>query len=110
MNKRQFKKAITSLGSGIVAEMFNLVAASKGADRVSADESLSQIWNAMEEAKRKANVTFGKKARDFESTEAYLKAKHEYLKNAYKEISKQFSLELDEGVKKFNQAMPSKKA
>lgn len=109
MNKREFKKAVTSLGSGIVAEMFNVAITTKEADRKAADEALSQVWNAMEEAKHKANIIFGKKEREFESKEAYLKAKRAFFKTNFKEISKAFSAELDEAMKKFNLAVPANK-
>lgn len=106
MNKREFKKAVTSLGSGMVAQMFNLAVTAKNADRKSSDEALAKIWNAMESAKHKANTFFGKKERDFESKEAYLKAKKEFFKTTFKGISKEFSQAIDEALKTFNKAMP----
>lgn len=108
MNKREFKKAITSLGSGMAGQMINVALTSKGVDREISDEAIVKIVNAMENAKHGANITYSKKERDFDSKEAYLVAKNKFFKEEFNKIAKAFSTELDEAVKKFNEAMPAK--
>ena len=48
MNKRQYKKAIDALGTGMCVEIFNIGVSTKGADSAKINEAINIVWSAMD--------------------------------------------------------------
>lgn len=107
MNKREYKKAISSLGTGMCVEIFNIGATTKGADANKFQEAISMIWNATEQTKAKANIFFNKGRRDFETAQDYNRAKHAFFKALFNRLNAEFEAQLDEALKLVNSATPA---
>lgn len=108
MNKREYKKAVEALGSGMCIEIFNIGATEKNVDAVKMQQAMSIVWNAMENTKRGANIFFDKRARDFENHLEYKKAKAVFFKNLFERLNSEFESKLEEALKLVNEAAPTK--
>ena len=108
MNKREYKKAVTSLGTGICVQMFLIANSTKGYDMEAANGCISRVWNAMDEARKNANIFFGKKEREFADKGEYLKARRLFFVKLFQKLNNDFSSQIDEALKDFNAAAPKK--
>lgn len=108
MNKREYKKAIESIGSALCVEMFEIGAVTVKADPAKIETAMNMVWNAMVTAKHGANTWFAQKERDFENRQAYRKAKAAYNKALFTKLSADFDGVIDEALKIVNEAMPQK--
>ena len=48
MNKREYKKAVEALGTGMCVEIFNIGVTTKGADAAKINDAINLVWNAMQ--------------------------------------------------------------
>lgn len=106
MNKREYKKAIGALGTGMCVEIFNIGATTKNADADKIQQAISMVWNAMENTKKGANIFFDKSERDFENRQAYRVAKNAFSKALFSKLNADFETQLDEALKLVNAATP----
>lgn len=105
-NKRDFKKAVEAVGASIIEEMMLAYYNIKGADQAAIGNSINTVLKAIENAKDNANVYFDKGVKAFESEKEYSKAKKEFFKALFNKIHTEFSEQIDQAVKNFNQAIP----
>lgn len=108
MNKRDYKKAVTAMGSGICVEMFNIGMSTADSDMNMTNDCMNEVWKAMDDARNKANTFFGKGRKEFATAKEYNKEKRRFFKTLFNGISTDFSTSIDEALKRFNQAMPKK--
>lgn len=105
-SKRVLKKCIDDLGSAIIEEMsvacFNI----ENADKDLIYSAISKVMNAIVTARHRTDATFGRKWREFGSTEEYLKAKRAFIKENYDKTISDFNESLGEALKEFNRALP----
>lgn len=106
MNKREYKKAVSSLGAGMCVEIFNIGTTTKDADTAVMRSCMDKVWNAMLTARHEANDTFGKKERDFETRGEYLRARKAFNKQLFKDLNERFAQTLKEALSEFNAALP----
>lgn len=106
MNKREYKKAVEALGTGMCVEIFNIGVTTKGADAAKINDAINLVWNALQDTKHGINHYFGKKERDFENRKEYNKARNEYYRNLVSELNSKFETEIDEALKLVNAATP----
>ena len=107
MNKREYKKAVTALGTSMCVEIFGIGAVNKNADADKIQKAMNIVWNAMLKAKKGSNLFFGKSERDFENRQAYRKALSAYNKALYSRLDAELETSLDEAVKLVNEAIPA---
>ena len=106
MNKREFKKAIDAVGASIIDEMMIAYYNVKDADKDAIANSASTVLGAIETAKDNANVYFDKGVKAFENKGEYEKAKKAFFKALFNKIHNEFSEQIDQAVKTFNNAIP----
>jgi uncharacterized protein YeaO (DUF488 family) len=104
MNKREYKKAVTALGSSVCVEFFNISCTTPGINKEEVDAAISQVWNAMIATTNGANRSFGKGPKKFEDRKAFRKAKNQYFTELFKSLSENFSTQIDEALKIVNKA------
>lgn len=105
-NKREFKKSIDALSSAIVDEMMISYYNVETADKDKIIQAITKIIASAEKARRSANRLFGKKIREFETVEAYLKAKSAFEKDNFDKAVADYNDALGEALKLYNEAMP----
>lgn len=105
-NKRDFKKAVETVGVSICEEMMTAYYNVKGADKNAIANSIQMILTAVENAKDNSNVYFDKGAKAFENKKLYSKEKTIFFKSLFNKIHTEFAEQLDKAVKDFNQAIP----
>ena len=106
MNKRDYKKGITSYGTSMCVELFNAGIVTRQADAEKVQQALNIVWDAMMTAKKGANIFFDKKEREFPNRKEYNKAKRAYYKALYAKLYAELETRLNEAVKIFNEGMP----
>lgn len=104
MNKREFKKAITSLGSSICVQMFIIASTKKDIDNDKINECIDRVWSAQVRAKQNANIFFGRPAKDFENPHLYRVAKDQFYTKLFDKINAEFGAQVDDALKAFNAA------
>jgi hypothetical protein len=104
MNKREYKKAVTMLGSSVCVEIFNISCTTPGIDKNATDAAISQVWNAMIEANKGANISFGKGVKKFADHQTFRKERSKYYKALFQKLSSDFSAQIDEALKVVNKA------
>lgn len=109
MNKREYKKAIETLGSTLCLEIFQIGTITLNADAAKIEDAMNMIWNAMVKAKHSANHYFGKKVRDFENRAEYNRARHAFYKDLFSRLSNEFETVTAEALKLVNEAVPENK-
>lgn len=106
MNKRQYKKAIDALGTGMCVEIFNIGVSTKGADSAKINEAINIVWSAMDATKHGANLFFPRKEREFDDRAAYNRARNEFYRAAFARLNSEFETQIDEALKLVNAAAP----
>lgn len=109
MNKREYKKAIDALGTAMCVEIFNIGVTTKGADSAKINEAINIVWEAMDDAKRGANLYFPKKVREFADRAAYNRERNQYYSAAFERLNSKFETQVDEALKLVNAATPKEK-
>lgn len=110
MNKRKYKKAVKALGASLCIEFFTIGNATKDVKTESVQKCINDVYCAMIMATHGANAVFPKRIRDFSNTGEYLKAKREFFRNLYVDLSSEYSAVIDNALKDFNAALPEKTA
>lgn len=106
-NKREFKKYVDAVGASACNAMLETYYNVKGADKEAINKAIEQILGATAAARSNANVFFDKGVKAFESKKEYSKAKEEFFKKLFDKITSDYSKELDEALKNFNNAIPA---
>ena len=94
MNKRQYKKAIDALGTGMCVEIFNIGVSTKGADSAKINEAINIVWSAMDATKHGANLIFPRKESEIDDRAAFAR------------LNSEFETLIDEALKLVNAATP----
>lgn len=105
-NKREFKKAIEAIGASACDSMVSAYYDIKDADQEKISQAIEKLLGATAAAKSNADIAFRKKVREFENIKEYLKAKKAFYKDLFKNISDNFSTELNGALKELNAAVP----
>ncbi len=105
-NKRDFKKAVDAVGASVIDEMMIAYYNVQNADKEAIANSVSTILGAIEKAKDNSNVYFDKGVKAFENKAEYAKAKKGFFKALFNKIHTEFSEQIDQAVKAFNNAIP----
>lgn len=107
MNKRDFKKYVESVGDSACASMVDVFDTTENIDKEKVANAVEKVIGAVAAAKSKADITFDKGVKAFDSLKEYSKAKTSFFKQLFKKISDDFVKELEEAVKEFNAALPA---
>lgn len=107
MNKRDFKKYVESVGDSACASMVDVFDTTENIDKEKVANAVEKVIGAVAAAKSKADITFDKGVKAFDSLKEYSKAKKSFFKQLFKKISDDFVKELEEAVKEFNAALPA---
>lgn len=105
-NKREFKKYVDAIAADVCSEMMTVYYNVEGADRKAIAEAVEKVLVAAEKAKVNSNIFFDRGARAFGDMKEYSKAKADFFKSLFTKISSEFTAELDEAIKGFNNAVP----
>ncbi len=105
-NKREFKKYVDAIAADVCSEMMTVYYNVEGADREAIAKAVEKVLIAAEKAKVNSNIFFDRGARSFGDMKEYSKAKAEFFKSLFTKISSEFTSELDEAIKDFNNAVP----
>lgn len=106
-SKREFKKAVESLGAGLCQEMMTAYYNIDNVDRNVVAAAIEKVLAAVSKAKDNSNVYFDKGHKAFDSHMAYSKAKEEFFKSLFNKIDSEFASELNAALKMFNSALPA---
>lgn len=106
MNKREYKKAVQALGASLCVEIFTIGNAAKDMNPELVQECMNNVYCGMTKAKRGANTIFPKREKDFATKGEYLKAKRDFFRNLYVDLSAEYSAVIDTTLKGFNAALP----
>ncbi|MDE5663828.1 MAG: hypothetical protein K2L35_03870 [Muribaculaceae bacterium] len=107
VNKREFKKFADALGTSVAQEMMVAYYNVEGIDREAVGEAVQKVLLAVEEAKNNANRFFDRGAKSFESRREYSVAKRKFFRQLFAKIEKDFSEQVNAGLKQFNAALPA---
>lgn len=107
MNKRDFKKYVESVGDSACASMVDVFDTTENIDKEKVANAVEKVIGAVAAAKSKADITFDKGVKAFDSLKEYSQAKKSFFKQLFKKISDDFVKELEEAVKEFNAALPA---
>lgn len=106
-NKREFKKYVDALGASVIDEMVSLYYNVKGADRDKIAQAMETVLGAIGKAKCNANVYFDRGPAAFADMKEYAKAKADFFKALFNKIETEFSEEVNQSLKLFNEALPA---
>lgn len=106
MNKREYKKAVQALGASLCVEFFSIGNSTPDMNIEKVQESMNNVYAAMSKAIRGANTVFPKRRKEFASNGEYMKAKREFFRELYVNLSAEFSAVIDQALKDFNAALP----
>lgn len=105
-NKRDFKKAVESLGDSACAQMVDIYDTVPEVDKDGVAKAVEKVLCATAAAKSNADVTFDKGVKAFENLMEYSKAKKAFYRQLFKKASDDFLNEINEALKIFNAAVP----
>lgn len=106
-NKREFKKYIDAVSASACSAMMENYYNVKGADKEAIDKAIEKVLCAAAAARSNANVFFDKGPKAFADKKEYTKAKEEFFTKLFDKISSDFTKELDDAIKTFNDAIPA---
>lgn len=105
-SKRNFKKNAETLGAVIVEEMLFAYVNLKDADKDAISSAIGDVLDAVEAARKNANVTFDRGPKAFADPAEYRKEKDSFYRALFRKISGEFDATVNEALKKFNGALP----
>ncbi len=106
-NKREFKKYVDALGASIISEIAIAYENVEGADKDGLQKAYTIILGAVYNTKNNANVFFDRGRKGFADVAEYSKAKKEFFRSLFNKIEKDFTDQVNEGLKIFNAALPA---
>lgn len=106
-NKREFKKYVTAVSTGLVNDMMTAYYCVKEADKEKIDNAIVKILAAGEKAIMKTNVKFDRTLKAFEDKKNYKTEKAKFFTTVYDKANKEFGAEIKEAVKIYNEAFPA---
>jgi hypothetical protein len=109
-SKRSLKKQIRYICGDIAAECITTTYLIPQVDKQQLDNAVVKVAQLQAATLAKANISFDKAPRDFDSKADYAKARKEYFAKAYKSLTDHFNKEVEEIVKEMNKALPKKEA
>lgn len=101
-NKRDLKKEIRYICGDLAGECIMMRELMPDVDVVAANNLVIEVAALQADTIRKASFAFDKAERDFESRQAYRKAKHEYYGKAYRKLTDEFNASVADILKKMN--------
>ena len=110
MNKREYKKAVQALGASLCVEFFTIGNAAIDMNPGQVQECMNNVYAAMNKAIHGANAVFPKRQKEFATKSEYLKAKREFFRELYVNLSAEYSAVIDKTLKDFNAALPKQTA
>lgn len=108
-NKRKLKKQIRYICGDIAGECLMAKVLIPGVDKKAMTDVIVKTAELQNTALRRANISFDKTPRDFDSIGAYRAARSQYFNQAFKKLSESFNNHVLDIVKEMNSAMPKKK-
>lgn len=106
-NKRQLKKSIRFICGDLAGECFLARQFVPNVDKAKLNQAIVEIAQLQDDTLAKTSFSYEKTPKDFESTSAYHKAKHDYYRTAYNMLIDHFNDEVKKIVHLMNEAMPS---
>lgn len=106
-NKREFKKYVDALGASIISEIAIAYENVEGADKDGLQNAYTTVLGAVFNAKSNANLFFDRGRKGFAEAAEYKKAKDQFFRSLFNKIEKDFSDQVNEGLKLFNAALPA---
>lgn len=105
-NKRDLKKFIRNSCGALALDMVLARESFPQIDRKAVHEIVLDAARLQTATLRRVDVAFDRTPKDFESEQAYNKARSKYYKEAYTKLLDNFDAEIVEIVKKMNAALP----
>ena len=105
-NKRDFKKAVESVGDSACYNMVDIYDNVANVDKESVAKAIEKVICAVAAAKSNADVTFDKGVKAFSNLGEYSKAKKAFYRQLFKKVTEDFYKDIDEALKIFNAAIP----
>lgn len=107
-NKREFKKYVDAVGASICDTMTMAFYNVEGADKDGISKAIEKVLGAVAAARSNSDICFDRGVKAFENLAEYSKAKKDFFKKLYAKIDEDFSKEIDEAMKLFNNSIPQK--
>ncbi len=105
-SKRSLKKLVRYMCGDIAAECIIARDIVPGIDAAVMNDLVFKIARVQAATLGKITFAFDKTASDFENAAQYKRARHEYMKKAYRSLKIEFNKQVDEVVKEMNAALP----
>lgn len=105
-NKRDFKKAVESIGDSACYNMVDIFETVDNVDKEGVAKAVEKVLCAVAAAKSNADVTFDKGVKAFPTLIEYSKAKKAFYRQLFKKVTEDFYKDIDEALKIFNSAVP----
>jgi hypothetical protein len=106
-NKRQFKKYVSALASGVCEDMMITYFNVEGVDAEKVNNSINTILDAASHAADCANLGFDRTPRSFEDRHQYAKARRAHYHALFNKLRNDYSEAIDRAIKEFNSAVPA---
>lgn len=108
MNKRLLKKEIRRVTNDMAAVSILSASLIADTDAIKLDEAATQALSLQAETLKAVNNRFDKRAKDFDTKEAYLKARAAYHRAAIAAVKRDFHTRSEEVIHLINSAITKK--